>query len=255
MIIGRAIAPAIASWAWSEDIPGSRCGPEDGPWPRQYQVLSEKDVWRELKELAKPQSLIFDQEKGYRADSINFQPSPNTRTQDRYVVTEISIRGQKWNLTGVFDGTSNYTILYFQPIHSSSCCPGHLGDVTVEHVAYHLPIIVQEFLQATLEREAEQELTPEYVGDLFSRSILAFDDAIAHDVLDLFGGSIEELEKYSDTEIKQIINDQHLGGTNWRKARLCMYGTTALVALVDPDHVNLWVANLGDCQAGRCSSR
>lgn len=112
MIIGRATAPAITSWAWSEDTPGSRCGPEDGPWPRQYQVLSEKDVCRELKELAKPQSLIFDQEKGYRADSINFQPSPKTRTQDRYVVTEINIRGQTWNLTGVFDGTSNYTILY-----------------------------------------------------------------------------------------------------------------------------------------------
>jgi len=28
-----------------------------------------------------------------------------------------------------------------------------------------------------------------------------------------------------------------------------MYGTTALVALVDPDHKDLWVANLDDCQA------
>jgi pyruvate dehydrogenase phosphatase len=28
-----------------------------------------------------------------------------------------------------------------------------------------------------------------------------------------------------------------------------MYGTTALVALVDPEHENLWLANLGDCQA------
>lgn len=138
--------------------------------------------------------------------------------------------------------------LWFFPDVSS----GHLGDVTVEHVAYHLPIIVREFLQAALDQEPERELTPEYVGDLFSRSILAFDDAITHDVLDLFGGSMEELEKYSDAEIKEIINDQHLGGENWRKARLCMYGTTALVALVDPDHVNLWVANLGDCQAGTC---
>lgn len=127
---------------------------------------------------------------------------------------------------------------------------GHLGDVTVEHVAYHLPIIVQEFLQGALDQDPERELTPDYIGDLFSQSILAFDDAIAHDVLDLFGGSIEELEKHSDTQIKEIINDQHMGGANWRKARLCMYGTTALVALVDPDHVNLWVANLGDCQAG-----
>ena len=81
--------------------------------------------------------------------------------------------------------------------------------------------------------------------------MLAFDDAIAHDVLDLFGGSIEKLEEYTDAEIRDVINDQHLGGANWRKVRLCMYGTTALVALVDPAHKDLWIANLGDCQAGK----
>lgn len=78
---------------------------------------------------------------------------------------------------------------------------------------------------------------------------MAFDDAIAHDVLDLFGGSVDGLADYTDAQIRDIINDQHKGGGNWRKARLCMYGTTALVALVDPDHQNLWVANVGDCQA------
>jgi hypothetical protein len=78
---------------------------------------------------------------------------------------------------------------------------------------------------------------------------MAFDDAIAHDVLDLFGGSVDRLDDYTDAQIRDIINDQHKGGVNWRKARLCMYGTTALVALVDPDHQNLWVANVGDCQA------
>jgi len=36
-------------------------------------------------------------------------------------------------------------------------------------------------------------------------------------------------------------------GENWRKARLCMYGTTALVALTDPKGEGVWVANLGDC--------
>lgn len=141
-------------------------------------------------------------------------------------------------------------LLFFYADFYHHCCLGHLGDVTVEHVAYHLPIIIQEFLQAAMEQDPDHELTPEYISNLFSQAILKFDDAIAHDVLDLFGGSIEELEKYSDKQIQEIINDQHLGGANWRKARLCMYGTTALVALVDPDHVNLWVANLGDCQAG-----
>jgi pyruvate dehydrogenase phosphatase len=125
-----------------------------------------------------------------------------------------------------------------------------LGTVTVEHVSHHLPIIVEEFLKKELDEDPYRELTPDYVAGLFSRSILAFDDAIANDVLDLFGGSIESLEQYSDEEIRRIINDQHSGGENFRKVRLCMYGTTALVALVDPDHINLWVTNIGDCQAG-----
>jgi pyruvate dehydrogenase phosphatase len=127
--------------------------------------------------------------------------------------------------------------------------PGHLGDVTVEHVAYHLPIIIRDFLREALANDPSCEFTSELISDLFSRSIVAFDDAIANDVLDLFGG-LDGLDSFSDVEIRNIINDQHNGGANWKKARLCMYGTTALVALVDPDHRNLWVANLGDCQAG-----
>ncbi|KAH0584576.1 hypothetical protein H2248_010109 [Termitomyces sp. 'cryptogamus'] len=215
-------------WAYSEDIPGSRCGPEDGPWPRSYQVLSEPELWRELRALAKPQSTVFDERRGWRADSLNFQPSPNTKTQDRYVVTQLDILGQPWTLTGVFDG--------------------HLGDVTVEHVAYHLPIIIRDFLRKELADDPSAFSSAAHVADLFSRSILAFDDAIANDVLELFGG-LEGLDNFSDAEIWNIINDQQSGGANWKKARLCMYGTTALVALVDPNHENLWVANLGDCQA------
>jgi len=100
MIVER----ASYKWAYSEDIPGSRCGPEDGPWPRSYKVLNEKDLWRELRILAKPQSLKLDPEGKYKADSINFQPSPTTKTQDRYVVTQLEVHGRLWTFTGVFDG-------------------------------------------------------------------------------------------------------------------------------------------------------
>ena len=130
---------------------------------------------------------------------------------------------------------------------------GHLGDVTVEHVAHHLPIIVRDFLREANEATHAGNYTPESVSELFTKAIMAFDDAIAHDVLDLFGGSVDNLDNYTDDEIRQIINDQHEGGENWRKARLCMYGTTALVALVDPDYKDLWIANLGDCQASEFS--
>ncbi|KAF9533622.1 phosphatase 2C-like domain-containing protein [Crepidotus variabilis] len=224
MIVER----ATHSWAYSEDIPGSRCGPEDGPWPRPYQVLEEQELWRELRVLARPQSRPLSSGK-YKADSVNFQPSPTTKTQDRYVVTELNVHGRLWTFTGVFDG--------------------HLGDTTVEHVAHHLPIIVRDFLKNADPSINNGNYSTKAISDLFVQAIKSFDKAIAQDVLDLFGGSIETLEQYSDSQIRQTINDQHLGGANWRKVRLCMYGTTALVALVDPDHKDLWVANLGDCSA------
>jgi pyruvate dehydrogenase phosphatase len=129
------------------------------------------------------------------------------------------------------------------------CLKGHLGDVTVEHVSHHLPIIVREFL--TEAETANPGVSPAHdiISACFNKAITAFDDAIAHDVLDLFGGSVDELDNYTDAQIREIINDQHKGGANWQKARLCMYGTTALVALVDPDNQDLWIANLGDCEA------
>ncbi|KAJ8507038.1 hypothetical protein ONZ45_g10553 [Pleurotus djamor] len=215
---------ASYAYAFADDIPGSRCDAEDGPWPKAYQVLDEPELWKELSSLAKPQTLYF--EGGFRADSLNFQPCPRTRTQDRYVAKELEIHGKKWAFTGVFDG--------------------HLGDVTVEHVSHHLPIIVSEFLTEAFEPNKPQIYSPEFISNLFTRSIIAFDEAIAQDVLGLFGGNIEQLKNYSDANIRRIINDH---GPNYRKARLCMYGTTALVALVDPDHTSLWVAQLGDCQA------
>ncbi|ESK85253.1 mitochondrial type 2c protein phosphatase involved in regulation of pyruvate dehydrogenase activity [Moniliophthora roreri MCA 2997] len=227
-MVQHAPSQAGLDWAYSEDIPGSRCGPDDGPWPRPYQILEEEDIWRELRFLAKPQTFHFDTSRGWRADSINFQPSPSTRTQDRYVVKQLEINGRQWSLTGVFDG--------------------HLGDVTVEHVSHHLPIIIQEFLQNAFENEPSRLSDPAFISQSFSRSITAFDKAIAGDVLNLFGG-IEGLSNYTDAQIRQVINDQHRGGHNYTKARLNMYGTTALVALVDPDHNHLWIANVGDCKA------
>jgi len=125
---------------------------------------------------------------------------------------------------------------------------GHLGDVTVEHVAHHLPIVLEEALQKAYATKRHSLSDPSFISALLSTSILAFDEAMASDVLDLFGG-LEGLSKRSDAEIRRIINDQHLGGENFRKTRLNMYGTTAIIALTDPKHDNLWVASVGDCQA------
>ena len=130
---------------------------------------------------------------------------------------------------------------------------GHLGDATVEHTAYHLPIIVTEHLEKHLsaaDSPGAAVLDPETVRSILSEAITSFDEAIAGDVLALFPGGLESLPSRTDEEIAAVINDFEGSGLNYKKAKLCMYGTTALVALVDPSHENLWVASLGDCEAG-----
>jgi pyruvate dehydrogenase phosphatase len=88
--------------AYLDDIPGTRCGPEDGPWPRSYQVLNDSEIWTELTHLARPQTVQLGTLR--RADCINFQPCPRARTQDRYIVRQLNVHGRLWSLTGVFDG-------------------------------------------------------------------------------------------------------------------------------------------------------
>ncbi|KII89392.1 hypothetical protein PLICRDRAFT_91766 [Plicaturopsis crispa FD-325 SS-3] len=219
--------PTGRTLAYASDIPGSRLAPEDGPFP--YQELRDQDVWTELAALAKPQSTTFDSAQAHKADSINFQPCHVSRTQDRYVVQQLNIHGRMWTLTGVFDG--------------------HLGDSTVEHTAFHMPIIIRNLLLDAFKDDPSRLTSPAFIADLLARSITSFDDAIANDVLGLFPGGIDALSRMSNKEIQNIINDQNDGGRNYQKAKLCMHGTTALISLVDPERENLWVANLGDCQA------
>ncbi|KAH9009116.1 protein serine/threonine phosphatase 2C [Lactarius deliciosus] len=177
--------------------------PDDSPLRCAFEPLSEKDL---AQRLTPSQS----QNAPY---AIAFQPCLRYSSQDRFVVRQLDVHGQKWTFTGVFDG--------------------HLGDATVEHTAYHLPIIVKESLLKVITGPAAPAPEPDLMRDILSDAITAFDDAIAGD-------------------IQEVVNDFGDGrgnGANYQKARLCLYGTTALVALVDPAHENLWVANLGDCEA------
>jgi len=121
----------------------------------------------------------------------------------------------------------------------------------VQHAAYHLPIIVKQLLHKVITGPGAPMPPPDLVRDILSSGITAFDNAIAGDVLELFPGGIASLPDRTDEEIQAVVNDfaSPSGGANHQKARLCLYGTTALVALVDPSHENLWVANLGDCEA------
>lgn len=132
---------------------------------------------------------------------------------------------------------------------------GHLGDATVEHTAHHIPIIIQEFLTKEYARNPGVVSHPASVAKILKHAISSFDRDIVRDVAQLFPDGLgASLDKLSDSEIRAIINDYDNGLKNYKKVQLCLYGTTALVALVDPKRENVWVANLGDCQAGTLSN-
>ncbi|KAI0034976.1 protein serine/threonine phosphatase 2C [Vararia minispora EC-137] len=205
--------------------------PDEAPIRCTFEPLAPADVDARLRKLACPESAVFDVRRGARADAVSFQPCPAHPSQDRHVMRELVVCGQVWTFTGVFDG--------------------HLGDATVEHTAYHLPIIVAEHLEKHLSRRLSPStvLDPEVVRQILTIAVTSFDEAIAGDVLDLFPGGLDTIASRSDDEIRRVINDFDGTGENYKKARLCLYGTTALVALVDPAHENMWVAGLGDCEA------
>ncbi|KAG2355264.1 phosphatase 2C-like domain-containing protein [Suillus spraguei] len=215
------------SFASFGDIPGNLCSPTDD-WPRPFRNLNHDAAWDHLAAASNLHSVKFDPTGRWRADALNFQPCAETPSQDRYAIQQIHIQGRVWTLSAVFDG--------------------HLGSHTVEHVAHHMPIIVREHLELITRKHGDRVVPPPLIADMFSMAIRAFDDAIANDVLELFPDGLSSLSRLSDLQIQGVLDDQLSGGQNYTKARLCLYGTTALVALVDPDHQNLWLANLGDCQ-------
>jgi len=88
------------------------------------------------------------------------------------------------------------------------------------------------------------------VADLLSKAVVSYDDSLTKDLYDIFPGGHDELNELSDDEIKAVIHDSAARGPNHAKVARCMQGSTVLISLIDPNRDNIWVASLGDCQAG-----
>jgi len=87
------------------------------------------------------------------------------------------------------------------------------------------------------------------VSHILASTLAEFDNDIRRDFLQLFPKGQDSLVELSAGQIRQLINDHSTGGENYTKAMRSICGTTALIGLMDPARRNLWIANLGDCQA------
>jgi pyruvate dehydrogenase phosphatase len=143
---------------------------------------------------------------------------------------------------------------------------GHAGEETADYLVESLPPIIQRLLTSALSKDNGSGLSHAMVSNILVEAISEVDDDITRDIVGLFPNGPEEtprggfvdtrvlasqiryIEELSDDQINTIVND-HINNARVLRG---LRGSTALVSLVDPSGQNLWVASLGDCQAGTC---
>ncbi|EMD37475.1 hypothetical protein CERSUDRAFT_94479 [Gelatoporia subvermispora B] len=197
-----------------------------GPGRWTYRVLREPALTQELKRLSSP--------KSWRSgvDAVTFQPcqSYQSRSQDRYAVEEWPMPGGTWVFSGVFDG--------------------HMNGDTSELAARKLPSHLRQALESRIRTAGPRALAPDAISEVLAQTITQFDDLIISHFLNVLPESFRaNLPNVNPNHIRQLINDKSRGGHCYLRTAQAMGGTTALITLTDPRKENLWVANLGDCQA------
>ena len=130
---------------------------------------------------------------------------------------------------------------------------GHVGHATVEHAARVLPAMIKQALELLL-RSSRGHVSPSAVSGVLTDCIVKFDRSITTDFMRMFPGGPDVLQRMTSAQIRRVFQDRTLGSQNMAAATRCLQGTTALITITDPNKHNLWIANLGDCQAGTSAS-
>jgi pyruvate dehydrogenase phosphatase len=206
-----------------------------------YTLLPEPDSSSELARLSGATHVA-------NVHCVTFQPclNPKESSQDRYVVQDWALADGVWKFLAVFDGAPPRLSITFS---RSQLIVGHAGHELVDHAVDVLPSKIKANLSSFLDTQHETKaaISPDHISEILREDIAAFDHSVANDITSLFPGGVEQISALSDNEIRRIINDDQ---ENSRKIVLGMRGTTALLALVNPTRSRLWVASLGDSQAG-----
>ncbi|KAI0302560.1 protein serine/threonine phosphatase 2C [Russula brevipes] len=201
-----------------------------GPERWTYRILQEPGLSAELQRLANPTSSTTVTPGG-STDAIDFQPCQmhELRTQDRKCVEHWRMpSGGIWVFTAIFDG--------------------HAGHATVEHASRTLPSMIRQALESLL-RSFRGHGFPAAVSRLLSDCVTRFDHSITADFMRMFPGGPAGLQGMSATQVRNLFQDRTSGAQNVTAATRCLQGSTVILTLTDPSKHNLWITNLGDCQA------
>ena len=123
----------------------------------------------------------------------------------------------------------------------------------MEHASRTLPPMIKQALES-LVRSFRGHMFPAAVSGVLSDCITRFDHSITADFTRMFPGGPAALQGMSSTQIRHLFQDRASGPRNLTAVTRCLQGSTVILTLTDPSRHNLWIANLGDCQAGEPAS-
>ncbi|KAL5534067.1 hypothetical protein ACEPAG_528 [Sanghuangporus baumii] len=202
-------------------------GADDMQWPRQYRSFTSHDAFNaELSRVADITELKSPDRKliCHTATLQPFMaPKPGAKpSEDRHVFQIWDLPSGKWTMAAVFDG--------------------HAGEEIAEYAHVALPSRIRLALEALDMVKA----SPQSISEILAKAIEEFDKSIGDELKALLPESFENLDEEA---LKKLVNDQESGSKVYNACIRCMRGSTAIIALIDSGLQNLWVANLGDCQA------
>ena len=122
---------------------------------------------------------------------------------------------------------------------------GHVGHATVDHASRSLPVMIRRSLESYL-RARRGSFVPDEISNILADAIVQCDNAITNGFVGLFPGGASAMRSMSDEQIQRVLRNP----ATHTAAMRCLHGSTALLTLTDPGSEHLWIANLGDCQAG-----
>lgn len=123
---------------------------------------------------------------------------------------------------------------------------------TVDHISTSFGPHLKGQLESAFRSRPPPSALPRLVSDILKQSLEHIDRAMISEFLDLFPRGADELTRLDPARVRHMLNDKNGQSSGYRKTARAFGGTTALVTLVDPTRNHLWVANVGDCVAGRC---
>ena len=124
----------------------------------------------------------------------------------------------------------------------------------VDFVSTRFGPYLKSLLDASLRSYPSPSALPSLVSGLLRQALEHIDQILVSDFVGLFPRELDALRRVNPTHAKNRVNDKGGENSGYHKTARAFGGSTALVTLVDPRRRHLWVANVGDCVAGRSSA-